>query len=49
MGYGLIGAYVDVGDEVDEVARQENKNGVCTGIDCMYRGVVDCDTGHWEA
>jgi hypothetical protein len=28
VGYGLIGMCVDAGDEVDEVARHENKNGV---------------------
>jgi hypothetical protein len=47
-GYGLVGAYVDAGGEVDEVARRENKNGVCTGIDWAYRGVIDCDVGRWE-
>jgi hypothetical protein len=26
-GYGLVGAYVDAGGEVDEVAGRENENG----------------------
>jgi hypothetical protein len=47
-GYGLIGAYVDAGDEVDEVARRENENEVRAGIDWAYRGVVGCDAGHRE-
>jgi hypothetical protein len=48
-GYGLVGAYVDAGGEVDEVAGQENENRVRMGIDWAYRGVVDCDVGRWEA
>jgi hypothetical protein len=39
-GYGFIWACVDAGDEVDEVAGQENENGVCTGIDWVYRGIA---------
>jgi hypothetical protein len=48
-GYGLVGAYVDAGGEVDEVARQEKENGVHAGVDWAYQGVVDCDVGHQEA
>jgi hypothetical protein len=48
-GYGLIGAYVDVGDKVDKVAGWENENGVRTGVDWAYQGVVGCDAGHQEA
>jgi hypothetical protein len=40
---------VDAGDEVDEVARQENKNGVHTGVELMYQGIVDCTVGCREA
>jgi hypothetical protein len=47
-GYGLVGAYVDAGDEVDEVARQESENGVRAGIGWAYRGVVNCTVGHRE-
>jgi hypothetical protein len=42
-GYGLIGACIDAGDEVDKVAGWENENGVHASIDWAYRGVVDCD------
>jgi hypothetical protein len=35
---------MNVGDEVDEVAGQENENGVCAGIEWAYQGVVDCRT-----
>jgi hypothetical protein len=48
-GYGLIGVCIDVGGEVDEVARRENENGVCTGIDWVYQGIVGCTVGCWEA
>jgi hypothetical protein len=48
-GYGLVGVYVDVGDKVDEVAGQENENGVRAGVDWAYQGVVGCDAGRWEA
>jgi hypothetical protein len=48
-GYGLVGVCVDAGDEVDEVAGQENENGVRVGVDLAYRGVVDCAVGCWEA
>jgi hypothetical protein len=48
-GYGLIGACVDMGDEVDEVAGQENQNGVRAGVELAYRGVVDCTVGCREA
>jgi hypothetical protein len=47
-GYGLIGACVDAGDEVDKVAGRENENGVCAGVELAYQ-VVDCTVGHWEA
>jgi hypothetical protein len=47
--YGLVGVYVDAGGEVDEVAGWENENGVHAGVDWAYRGVVDCDVGHWDA
>jgi hypothetical protein len=46
---GLIGACVDAGDEVNEVASRENENGVCAGIDWAYRGIAGCTIGHWEA
>jgi hypothetical protein len=48
-GYGLIGACVDAGDEVDKVVGWENKNGVHTGIGWAYRGVIDCEVGCQEA
>jgi hypothetical protein len=48
-GYGLIGACIDAGDEVDEVARQENENRVHVSVGWAYQGIVDCDVGHWEA
>jgi hypothetical protein len=48
-GYGLVGACIDAGDEVDEVARQGNENGVCAVIAWAYRGIIDCAVGHWEA
>jgi hypothetical protein len=47
--YGLIGAYVDAGDKVDEVAGWENENGGHAGIDWAYQGVIDCDAGRQEA
>jgi hypothetical protein len=47
-GYGLVGAYVDAGGEVDEVAGREHENGVCVGVDWAYRVVVDCDVGRRE-
>jgi hypothetical protein len=47
-GYGLVGACVDAGDEVDKVAGQENKNGVRVSVDWAYWGVVDCDVGCQE-
>jgi hypothetical protein len=40
---------IDAGDKVDEVAGWENKNGVCMGIDWVYRGVIDCTVGCLEA
>jgi hypothetical protein len=40
---------VDAGDEVDEVAGQENKNGVRTGVEWVYLGIVDCAVGHQDA
>jgi hypothetical protein len=48
-GYGLVGACVDVGTEVDEIAGQENENGVHAGVDWAYRGVVCCAVGRREA
>jgi hypothetical protein len=48
-GYGLIGACMDTGDEVNKVARWENKNGVCAGVAWVYQGIVDCNVGHQEA
>jgi hypothetical protein len=47
-GYGLIGACVDAGDEVDEVAGWENENGVCAGIGWAYWGIIDCAVGRRE-
>jgi hypothetical protein len=40
---------MDAGDKVDEVARQENENGVRVGVESAYRGIVDCTVGHREA
>jgi hypothetical protein len=40
---------VDAGDEVDELARWENENGVHTGIDWAYLGVVNCTVRRLEA
>jgi hypothetical protein len=48
-GYGLIGAFVDAGDEVDKVAGRENENGVHAGVELAYRGIVDCTVGRREA
>jgi hypothetical protein len=48
-GCGLVWAYVDVGDKVDEVAGQENENGVRAGVAWACQGVIDCDTGRREA
>jgi hypothetical protein len=48
-GYGLIGACVDAGDEVNEVAGWENENGVHASVDWVYRGVINCDIGRQEA
>jgi hypothetical protein len=45
--YGFVGAFVDAGDEVDEVAGQENENGVCMGVDWVYWGVIDCAGRRW--
>jgi hypothetical protein len=39
---------VDTGDEVDKVAGQENENGVRTGVELAYQGVVDCIVGRRE-
>jgi hypothetical protein len=47
--YGLVGACVDAGNKVDKVAGRENENGVCTGVDWVYRGVVCCAAGRQEA
>jgi hypothetical protein len=48
-GYGLIGACVDMGDEVNEVAGRENENRVRAGVELVYQGVVDCAVGRREA
>jgi hypothetical protein len=40
---------VNAGDKVDEVAGQENENGVCAGVEWAYWGVVDCAVGRREA
>jgi hypothetical protein len=48
-GYGLVGACVDAGDEVDKVAGRENENGVRAGIVWAYRGVAGCAIGRREA
>jgi hypothetical protein len=48
-GYGLVGVCVNAGDEVDKVARQENKNRVHTGVGWAYWGIVDCAVGCQEA
>jgi hypothetical protein len=47
-GYGLVGACVDAGDEVDEVAGRENENGVCAGVTWAYRGVAGYAIGRRE-
>jgi hypothetical protein len=48
-GYGLVGAYVDAGDKVKEVARRESENGVRAGVGWVYRGIVACAVGRQEA
>jgi hypothetical protein len=48
-GYGLVGACVDVGGKVDELAGRENENGVRLGIDWVYWGDPGCAVGHREA
>jgi hypothetical protein len=48
-GYGLVGACMDAGDKVDEVARRENENRVRTGIKWVYQDVINCAVGHQEA
>jgi hypothetical protein len=47
-GYGLVGACIDAGDEVNKVAGRENENGVRTDIDWVYWGVAGCTIGHQE-
>jgi hypothetical protein len=47
--YGLIGACMDAGDEVDKVAGWENENRVRAGVGWAYWGVVDCAVGRQEA
>jgi hypothetical protein len=47
-GYSLIGVYMDAGDKVDEVAGQESKNRVCTGIGWVDLGVINCAVGCQE-
>jgi hypothetical protein len=48
-GYGLLGACVEAGGEVDEVASHENKNGVRAGVVWAYQGVAGCAIGRQEA
>jgi hypothetical protein len=48
-GYGLVGACIDAGDEVNEVAGRENENGVRAGVAWAYRGIAGCTIGRWEA
>jgi hypothetical protein len=48
-GYGLIEVCMDAGDEIDKVARWENKNRVCTGVGWVYQGVINCTIEHQEA
>jgi hypothetical protein len=40
---------MDAGGEVNEVAGQEDENGVCAGVELAYRGVIDCAVGRREA
>jgi hypothetical protein len=40
---------VDAGDEVDEVAGQENKNRVRAGVEFANQGTVNCTVGRREA
>jgi hypothetical protein len=40
---------VDAGDKVNEVAGQENENGVWVGVEWAYWGIVDCTVGRQEA
>jgi hypothetical protein len=47
-GYGLVGACVNAGDEVDEVAGWGHENGVHAGIEWAYQGIVDYAVGHRE-
>jgi hypothetical protein len=48
-GYGLVEACICVGGKVDEVAGQENENGVRPGVDWAYRDGSGCAVGHQEA
>jgi hypothetical protein len=48
-GYGLVGAYMDAGGKVDEVARQENEDKVHASVGWAYQGIVDCAVGQQEA
>jgi hypothetical protein len=48
-GYGLVRAYVDAGDKVNEVAGQESENGVRAGIVWAYQGIIVCAVGRREA
>jgi hypothetical protein len=48
-GYGPVGACIDAGDEVDEVAGRENENGGHVGIVWAYWGVARCAIGRQEA
>jgi hypothetical protein len=47
--YGLVGARVDAGGEVDKVAGWENENGAHVGVEGAYQGIVDCAVGHRDA
>jgi hypothetical protein len=47
-GYGLVGACVNAGGKVNEVAGHESENRVHAGIGWVYLGVVNCKVGHQE-
>jgi hypothetical protein len=48
-GYNLVGVCMGAGDEVDEVARQENENRVRAGVEWAYWGVINCTVERQEA
>jgi hypothetical protein len=47
-GYGLLGACVEAGGEVDKVAGRENENRVRVSVVWAYQGVTGCAIGRRE-